>query len=192
MGNNRLSVKQQDYQVSSQSKTYDSQSNTIVNEINVEVVTNEINQVDVSENNINLEMIDPGGPAETIFHPDFELVGDVIGGSGTTQIQTDLAEVNASPGNYEAATINVDGKGRILTASSNRIPRETTYTVQSDGENEWTINAIANQLYAVFINQLDYATFCAIDPPGSGVVVYNENSGGYTTQKYDKVRILWK
>ena len=54
-----------------------------------------------------------------------KLEGDVTG-TGTTTFTTTLATVNSSPGTKTAATIVVDAKGRVTSATSNTIPTKTS------------------------------------------------------------------
>lgn len=55
----------------------------------------------------------------------------------------------------------------------------------------WNLSSDARTLLHVMINQIDYVKFCAIDPVGSGRVVYTVPVGGYEPEVGDSVIIYW-
>lgn len=125
------------------------------------------------------------------------VVGDVLGGDAQNpnQIQVVLAPVLENPGEYDAPRIKVDRKGRIVElvdTTGGTGSNLKKFTVQFNDEREWAIPAVARQIIHVFINQLDYMAHCAINPAGSGNVVYTPPANGYNTEAGDSVIIHWR
>lgn len=84
--------------------------------------------------------------------------------------------------------INVGKQGPTGPAGGSEV-QTNTQNVTTNGQTQFSIPATAVELLTVNINQIDYVTFCAINPPGSGTVVYTPPSGGYTTESGDQVHI---
>lgn len=85
--------------------------------------------------------------------------------------------------------ITVGVQGPQGPAGADAAIEQDDFTVVSNGEVEWNVLASATTLLSVLINQIDYVGFCAIDPPGSGNVVYTPPVGGYTTEIGDVVHV---
>lgn len=174
-------------------------------EVNVSETTQQIQVSPVgSDNNVNVTeqtttvttVTGFNQSVDVIFGSDIELTGDVVGGGGQNKIQTNLTSLSPDPsGTYSLADVTVDSKGRVTSASSNTVQsisvNKDNFTVQNNGETQWSINTIARELIAVFINQLDYSYFCTLNT-STGTVTYDDTAGGYFTEVNDLVAILWK
>ena len=106
------------------------------------------------------------------------LTGDVTG-SGTGSFATTLANTTVVPNDYTAATITVDSKGRITSASSNTIPTVNNGTLTLNvsgtglsGSQTFTANQSTNATFTVTSNATSANT--------ASTIVARDASGNFT------------
>lgn len=165
--------------------------------------------VSITELNVSVEPVEettdltiieggyfPNAFAEQVQDP-FYLFGDVEGGvGGRIAVQTTLKDVLVEqPGLYSNPHIEVDRQGRIRRIRQGAEAARDTEVYEFDAtlnQTNFFLPAQAHKILHVFVNQLDYMSWCELNPPGSGRVIYTPPVGGYTLEEGDTVVIHWQ